>query len=124
MEPLNKSILIVDDEKSLARAFELKLTHAGFSAQTASNGQEALEKLRTQHFDLMLLDLVMPSMDGFQVLETLKQEGIQLPVIVTSNLSQTEDMKRAKSLGAVEYFVKSNTPISDIVLQIKNIVHS
>ncbi len=124
METKKKSILVVDDEKSLARAFELKLTHAGFNAKAVNNGQEALAELRSGHYDAMLLDLVMPIMDGFQVLETLKKENISLPVMVTSNLSQEEDMKRAKALGAREYFIKSNTPIAEIVVQINKILSS
>ena len=124
METKKKTILVVDDEKSLARAFELKLTHAGYTAKAVNNGQEALAELRSGHYDAMLLDLVMPVMDGFQVLETLKKENISLPVMVTSNLSQEEDMKRAKALGAREYFVKSNTPIAEIVVQINKILSS
>ncbi len=124
MAEIKKSILVVDDEKSLAQALELKLKHAGYEAKAVFNGQAAVDELRVNHYDVVLLDLVMPTMGGFEVLETLKRENIKLPIIVTSNLSQEEDIKKATSLGATEYFVKSNTPISDIVSQIEKIVHS
>ena len=64
----------------------------------------------------------MPNKDGFAVLEELKKKGSKIPVIVTSNLSQDEDAKRAKSLGAKDYFIKSNTPIKDIISHIKDIL--
>lgn len=110
-----KKILIIEDEKPMARALELKLTHAGFEVVSAGNGEDGLAILEKRTFVLVLLDLVMPKMDGFSVLETLKQKGIKIPVMILSNLSQEEDEKRAKALGAKEFFIKSNTPIATIV---------
>ena len=115
-----KRILIIEDEKPMARALELKLTHAGFSAQSVGNGQEGLVLLEKDKFDLVLLDLVMPKLDGFGVLEEMKKKGIKTPVMVQTNLAQEEDEKRAKELGAKGFFIKSNTPIAEIVEQIKN----
>lgn len=110
-----EKILIVEDEKAMARALELKLTHAGFETVSAGNGEDALTILEKETFALILLDLVMPKMDGFSVLETLKHKNIKTPVMILSNLSQEEDEKRAKALGAKDFFVKSNTPIATIV---------
>lgn len=115
MTSTNKKILIIEDEKPMARALELKLTHAGFKAVSAGNGEEGLAILEKGTFALVLLDLIMPKMDGFSVLETLKQKGIKIPAMILSNLSQEEDEKRAKALGAKEFFIKSNTPIATIV---------
>jgi DNA-binding response OmpR family regulator len=115
----NKKILVVDDEKPLAKALELKLSHAGFDVKTAFDGREAIDAIKNNHFDLILLDLVMPKLDGFGVMLEMKQNNIQIPIIVTSNLSQKGDNDKAKELGAIEYFVKSNTPLSDIVNYIK-----
>jgi len=114
-----KKILIIEDEKPMARALELKLTHEGFEATITLNGESALETLEKETFDLIVCDLVMPKMDGFKVLETLKEKKIKTPVIVLTNLSQEDDEKRAKSLGAKEFFIKSNTPIANIVLWIR-----
>jgi len=111
-----KKILIAEDEKPIAKALELKLNHSGFAAQVVFNGQEALDKLKQESdFDLILIDLVMPVLDGFGLLEALREKNNQIPIIVLSNLSQEEDFKRAKELGAKDFFIKSNTPLSEVV---------
>jgi len=115
---ISKKILIIEDEKSLARALELKLTHAGFKTKVVFNGEDGIEILNKESFSLILLDLIMPKMDGFTLLAMLKVKKIKTPVIVLSNLSQEEDEKRAKEFGAKEFFIKSNTPISTIVLRV------
>lgn len=115
---ISKKILIIEDEKPLARALELKLTHAGFQTKVVFNGEDGIEIINKESFSLILLDLVMPKMDGFTVLAILKVKKIKTPVIVLSNLSQEEDEKRAKEFGAKEFFIKSNTPIATVVLRI------
>lgn len=117
--PTKKRILIAEDERAMAHALELKLTHAGFEAVVASNGELALEMLKKDRFDLLLLDIIMPKMNGFQVLETIKKEKVPVVVIMLSNLSQAEDETKAKALGAKEFFIKSNTPLADIVERVK-----
>ena len=117
---ISKRILVIEDEKPMAHALELKLTHAGFSVQSIGNGEEGLALMEKEKFDLVLLDLVMPKMDGFGVLEEMKKKGIETPVMVQSNLAQEEDESRVKALGAKEFFIKSNTPIAEIVERIKN----
>lgn len=114
-EKKKKKILVVEDEKPMARAMELKLSHAGFETTCMNNGADALEAILKNDFDMVLLDLVMPKMDGFTVLEELKNKKKDVPVIVLSNLSQEEDEKKAKALGAKDFLIKSNTPIADIV---------
>lgn len=110
-----KSLLIVEDEKPIAKALQLKLSHSGFDVEIATNGEEALQSMEKSKFDLILLDLIMPKMNGFDFLEELKKRKNTIPVIVSSNLSQEEDMKRVKSLGAVDYYVKSNVTIAQVV---------
>ncbi len=100
-----KKILIIEDERPMARALELKLTHAGFETTSAPNGEKGIELIGEQTFSLILLDLIMPKMDGFKVLETLKEKKIKTPVMVLTNLSQEDDEKRAKALGAKEFFI-------------------
>ena len=112
-------ILIAEDEGPIANAMALKLKVSGYDVQVASNGKEALKLLEKDKFDLMLLDLIMPQVDGFEVLETLKKKGIKLPIIVTSNLGQEEDKKQAFALGAFEYLVKADTPLYEIVEKIQ-----
>ncbi len=112
-------ILIVEDEKPMANALVLKLNHEGFQAEAAFNGEEALQKLEQADFHLIVMDLVMPTMDGFTTLAEMKKRGITVPVIIASNLSQEDDEKRARELGAVDFFVKSNVSIADIVQHCK-----
>ncbi len=123
MAPIKKKILVIEDEKPMARALELKLTHAGFAVKAVFNGEDGVELLQKETYALILLDLIMPKMDGFTVLETLKKEKIQIPVMVLSNLSQEDDEKRAKALGAKEFFIKSNTPIATIVEKVSQFLN-
>lgn len=117
-----KKILVVEDEKPLAHAMELKLTHEGFDAHVVSNGEAALEALDKEGFDLVLCDLVMPKMDGFQVLEKMREKKLQIPVIILSNLTQEEDQKKAAALGAKDFFVKSDTPLADLVTHVRKVL--
>jgi DNA-binding response OmpR family regulator len=112
-------ILIAEDERAIAGALNLKLNHEGFDSMVAFNGREAMDKLQAEKFDLLILDLIMPQLDGFGVLAELKEKGIKIPVIVASNLSQSEDINKAKEMGATDFFVKSDTPVAEIVEKIK-----
>lgn len=111
----NKKILIVEDDKPMAYALELKLQHENVEAKVALNGQEGIELLKKEKYGLVLCDLIMPVLDGFKLLEFIKEKEIKVPVIVLSNLGQAEDKKRARELGAVGFFVKSDTSIKAIV---------
>ncbi|MFA5125029.1 MAG: response regulator [Patescibacteria group bacterium] len=116
-----KRILIAEDEKSMANALELKLNKSGFEAKAVYDGEQALATVTEGGYDLMLLDLMMPKLDGFGVLEGIKKKNLKIKVIITSNLSQEEDIKKAKDLGAIDYIVKSDTPIQAIVEKIKSL---
>jgi len=118
---MNKKIkiLIADDERSIARALNLKLTHMGFDSKIVYNGRDAIDSLQNDNFDLLILDLIMPKLDGYGVLAELKEKGIKIPVIVASNLSQPEDINKAKEMGAVDFFIKSDTPVVAVVEKIK-----
>lgn len=117
-----KRVLVIEDEKSIARAIELKLAHEGFVVDTAHDGDAALAFIETTAYDAILLDLVMPKRDGFSVLEELKKKGSRVPVIVLTNLGQKEDQVRVKALGATDYFIKSNTLIAKVVNRVKELV--
>jgi len=119
-----KKILIIEDEKTLARALGFKLTYSGFEIKTVFNGEEGVAILRQEKFDLVLLDLIMPKMDGFMVLATMKTEKIKVPVMILTNLSQEDDIKRTKEYGVKEYIIKSNTPIAVIVEQVTKFLNN
>lgn len=116
---VGRRILIVEDEKPLAHALELKMTHEGYETTVASTGEEGLKEATTGKYDLILLDLILPGMDGFSILEQMKAKKAKTVVIVLSNLGQDEDRKRAQDFGVKNYLVKSNVPLADIVKVVK-----
>ncbi len=122
MSEKSKKILIAEDEKPIARALELKLKSEGFEVVIANNGEEAINILQDDKIDFMLLDLVMPVMDGFSVLKNMQEKNIKVPVVVASNLGQDEDIKKAKEFGIKNYFVKSDTSLAEIVQLVKSMV--
>jgi OmpR family response regulator RpaB len=113
-----KKILIAEDDTSLSKALRLKLKSLGFEVDVAEDGEAALTLIRSKSFDLMLLDLMMPQLDGFGVLEELKKVKHRPVVFVNSNLSQASDKARAMKLGADEYLVKSDVSLKEIVEKI------
>jgi len=121
-EPKQKTVLIAEDEKPMAKALQLKLSHSGFLATIASNGEEAMNLIIKEKFDIILLDIMMPKRDGFSIMTEMKAKKIKTPVVVLSNLSQEDDAKKAKELGAIAFFIKSNTPLLGIIENIKKIL--
>ena len=115
-----RRVLIAEDEKPMAKALQMKLTKVGYEVTLAADGEEAIAALKSNDFDIVLLDLIMPKLDGFGVLEEMKKLGNKTPVLVSTNLSQPEDEKRVIELGAKGFFVKSDTPITKVVDHIKS----
>lgn len=122
MPESQKKVLIVEDEKAYARALSLKLEHVGLIVEYAADGEEALSYLKKNSYDLIILDLVMPKLNGFGVLEEMKRLSIKTPVIVLSNLTQEEDKKKAEGLGVVQFIEKSNTTIIDAINIVANLL--
>jgi len=114
-----KKILIAEDEKAYSRALVLKLQNAGFEVESVGNGEEALEAIKKGSFNLLLCDLVMPKMNGFQVLEEIKRQDLKIPVIGLSNLSQANDEEKMRAAGAIDFLSKSNTPIINVITKVK-----
>ena len=110
-------ILIVEDEEFLVRALTDNFTAEGYSVSVAMDGEAVFEKLKTEKPGLILLDLLLPKKNGFDVLRDLKAnpELKHIPVVVLSNLGEDADIKRALELGADDYFVKSQHPIQEVV---------
>lgn len=115
-----KVILIVEDEEAMGKVLCQKFERQGFAAVRAVNGVDALEKMKQEYFDLILLDLLMPGKDGFGVLQE-RGDGkcADTPVFVLTNLGEEETLKRAKNIGASECFTKSNTSLNDLVNKVK-----
>jgi CheY-like chemotaxis protein len=117
-------VFIVEDDKFLSLVLKGRLEREGIKVYQAFDGKEALELLKTEKPDLILLDLIMPNMSGFEFLENLRQdpEYSIIPVVVISNLGQESDIEKAKTLGVIEYYVKVRTSIEDLILKIKEIL--
>jgi two-component system, OmpR family, alkaline phosphatase synthesis response regulator PhoP len=116
-------VLVVEDDRFLISAYRAKLTKSSFEVQMASDGEEALTVLETFRPDVILLDLVMPRMDGFATLAAIKQrdELKNIPVIVASNLGQKEDFDKAMGLGAADFIIKSDLSMDDLVTKLEQI---
>jgi two-component system, OmpR family, alkaline phosphatase synthesis response regulator PhoP len=120
----SKSILLVEDDRFLRKAAEATLRRHGFTVRTAADGEEALQRVRDEAPDLVLLDLIMPKLQGFEVLRILKQDPAtkQIPVVVLSNLGQESDVQQALQSGAAAYFIKANLSLQDLVTQVHRVL--
>ncbi|MDP3964893.1 MAG: response regulator [bacterium] len=112
-----KTILVVEDEESIAKSYLKHFHDLGWEVVIAIDGEDALEKLKNVTPDLILLDLILPKMHGFEFLSQIKQDEKlkNLPVIILSNLSSSRNKDKAVALGAEKYFVKTEVTIGDIV---------
>ena len=116
-----KIILLVEDEKLLLNLLKQRLEQEEFDVITAKNGEEALRILKGTKPDLILLDIILPKISGFELMENVRKDpGYgKSPIIIISNLGQESDIERGKALGAVGYFVKAHVSIEDLVGQVK-----
>jgi DNA-binding response OmpR family regulator len=119
-KPQNQKILVVDDEERMARFIRLNLEHDGFQVVEAYRGQEAMDKLRTTLPDLMLLDIMMPDMDGFEVLK-LVREVSDVPVIMLTAKGEEDDKVKGLELGADDYITKPFSP-RELVSRVKAVL--
>lgn len=119
-----KIMLIVEDDALLCRALSEAFTHESYETQCVGNGLEVQAAVEKSLPDVILLDLILPGLDGFAVLKQLKSETktASIPVVVISNLGSAADVKSAKSLGAEAYFIKANSEIKQIIDYINNLV--
>jgi DNA-binding response OmpR family regulator len=116
-----RKVLLAEDDRFLRRAADATLRRHGFTVITAVDGEEALSKARQEIPDLILLDLIMPKLQGFEVLRELKTSPLTsaIPVIVLSNLGQEKDSKTARELGALDYWVKANVGLEELVKRVE-----
>ena len=112
-----RRVLLAEDDRFLRRAAEARLRQHGLEVLTAADGEEALRLARAEPLDLILLDVVMPKLEGFEVLRLLKEDAAtaRIPVIILSNLGQERDVAQAKTLGAIAFLVKAHLSLQDLV---------
>ena len=116
-----KKVMIVEDDEHISKVYEIKLAKEGIGSSLAKDGEEAVAKITAERPDLIILDLMIPKKDGFEVLEDIKKNPALagIPVIVLSNLGQQTDQDRALGLGANEYLVKVDNPIQEVINKVK-----
>lgn len=121
---MKQHILIIEDDGFLASIYAQKLELEGFDVSTATNGEDGLKLVQKDAPDLVLLDLLMPRMDGFEVLERLKANEAtkHIPVLVLSNLGQKDDVERCMKLGAAGYIIKAHALPHETVKRVKEIL--
>lgn len=117
-----KKILIIEDDKFLRELIARKLEKEGYEALEAVDGEDGFKKIKTDKPDLILLDLILPGVDGFEVLSKTKEDITlaQIPVIILSNLGQKEDVDRGLKLGAIDYLIKAHFTPGEIIEKIAN----
>lgn len=117
-------ILIVEDDPLMARMYQKTFTFEQYEVEVANDGQAGLEKAKTVNPNLILLDIMMPKMNGFEVLERLKSDpGTKnIPVVMLTNLAGEQDAEKALSMGAVKYFIKSEYDPKQIVDMVKQVL--
>ena len=116
-----RKILIIEDDKFLRELISKKLDSEDFETISAVDGENGLKILKEKKPDLILLDLILPGMDGFEVLSRIKADPMlsSIPVIILSNLGQREDVEKGLKLGAVDYLVKAHFTPNEIIVKMK-----
>jgi len=119
-----KKILIIEDDKFLRDLISQKLLKEGFDIAQAIDGEDGVKKIKEENPDLILLDLILPGIDGFEVLTQMKadQNLASIPVIILSNLGQKEDIEKGLKLGANDFLIKAHFTPGEIIEKIKSIL--
>ena len=121
---MEKSILLVEDDPFLIDIYTTKLKEAGFLVEVAENGEIVFKKIKEKVPDLVVLDIVLPQIDGWEILKIIKEDSKlkDLKIMILSNLGQKEEVEKGLSLGATKYLVKAHYTPSEIVEEIKKII--
>jgi len=119
-----KKILITEDDKVLREALSDYLTKEGFEVVAAANGEEGIEMAKKENPDLLLLDIILPKKDGFEVIKEIKsdEKTKNIPIVLLTNLESSSDIEKALELGAMTYLVKSDYSLEEVVMKVKEIL--
>jgi DNA-binding response OmpR family regulator len=117
-----KKILLIEDDPLLIDIYTTKLKEAGFLAVVARDGEMAMEMIRKEKPDLVLLDIVLPHADGWEILKKIKKDPDAPKVVILSNLGQKEEVEKGLELGAEKYLIKADYTPSQVIEQIKEIL--
>lgn len=120
-DPKKTKILLVDDDKFLLDMYSLKFKKSDIDVETSSNSAEALDRLRTGGYDVVLLDIIMPGMDGIELLKKIREEKLVPKAKIVMLTNQADDMDKAKALGISGYIIKATTIPSEVVEKVISI---
>ena len=120
-----KAILIIEDDKFLRDLMARKLLKEGFDISEAVDGEQGVKEVKEKKPDLILLDLILPGLDGFDVLAKIKEDPVlaEIPVIILSNLGQKDDIERGLKLGAIDYLIKAHFTPGEIIEKIGRVLN-
>lgn len=120
----NNTILLVEDDEMLHTMYTQKFTKEGYDVKSAFNGAEGIQMAEEHQPSVILLDIIMPKMDGFVALKKLKKNDAtkDIPVILLTNLGQEEDIRKGRELGATDYFIKANHTPREVVEKVKEVM--
>lgn len=116
-------ILIIEDDQVLSDVLHRKLIKENYEVYTAKDGEEGIKKVEEVKPDLILLDIIMPKKDGFEVMETLKSNNSKIPVVIISNSGQSVEISKALALGARDYLVKAEFDPEEVVLKVQKVLN-
>ncbi len=124
MSDTKGKILIIEDDRYISKMYQLKLSLEGYDVQVAEDGKQGVEKVKEFMPDIILLDILMPELDGFEVLKIVKSDDItkDIPILIMSNLGQEDHVQKGMKLGAIGYIVKSQYTPSKVVEKIKSVI--
>ncbi len=119
-----KKILIAEDEPGLMEMYKLYFERAGYNVRNAENGKQCIDFAKNERPDIILLDILMPRVDGWQVLKELKgsEETKSIPILVFSNLGQTQEIQKGLDLGADDYVIKSNLTPKELLVKVEQMI--
>ena len=122
--PVNKKgkykVLIIEDEETLMQLIANKLEKDGYQVARATDGEAGFNKIKSEKPDLVLLDIIMPKMNGYEVLEKINEEGLNVPVIIISNSGQPVEIEKTQELGAVDYLIKTQFEPAEVSKKVKS----
>lgn len=115
-----KKVLVIDDEEILRQLLDKKLTREGYIVETAKDGKEGLEKMKKNKPDLILLDIIMPNMGGFELLEVMsnREDLADIPVVIVSNSGQPVEIDKAKEMGVKDWIVKTEFDPGEVLKKV------
>jgi len=124
MSDKKRKILLVEDDSMIVEMYKLRFEEEGFEVTVTDKGTEAIKLAESLKPDIILLDIILPEVDGFNILQTLKSETKtkNLPILLLTNLAQESDRERAMAMGANDYYVKSQHTPSDVLQKVMELI--